>query len=72
MPPGVKIFYISTPKDIEHLSLLDTEPVIGMDTEWKRGLNQFDEPKVSILQLAGHNHAFVIDMLRLHKEPLLD
>lgn len=46
--------------------------IAGIDCEWRTSLVKFQKTKVSLFQIAFEDGVFLIDMIRLNKEPLLD
>ena len=79
MPAHLNVYFISDPKDIIYLKSLVGAPIVGVDCEWRTdmvnrqyGNNRKDSGGVAIMQLSSHFDAFVIDMIALCKNPVLD
>ncbi|OMJ73917.1 hypothetical protein SteCoe_27299 [Stentor coeruleus] len=68
--PRNSIFFIDT---CEQLSMIDfNRNIAGIDCEWRPCLFKFQKTKVSLFQIAFEDGVFLIDMIKLNKEPLLD
>lgn len=54
------------------LEALYTEPLIGVDSEWRPELTQYHRTKPSLLQISGEYNAFLIDLVALQRSKALD
>ena len=71
--PHVKFETIACEADIDKLSVLVGKKIIGVDSEWRPQVNQFQaESGPAILQLASHDETFIIDLLSLASAEKLD
>lgn len=72
LPENIKVTWISSKDQIPQLSILKKEPYIGVDSEWRCVLTNFNKTKVSLLQIGGEKEIFLIDMVALESSLELD
>lgn len=51
---------------------LKDEEYLGIDSEWKLPLNKEDRTRLPLIQISGLNDAFLIDMLALQDNEILN
>ena len=70
----IKVHFIGHESDVPLLRGLKDATMIGIDTEWRPILRQFSgrDERIAILQLSSDRQAFVIDMIELNQNHLLD
>ena len=73
IPDSVEVMFIDTEDKIKNLEKLVGQDIIGVDSEWRTKINQgHDVSGTTILQLAGENQAFIIDLPALVNSKPLD
>mmetsp|Transcript_22294 Transcript_22294/g.34490 ORF Transcript_22294/g.34490 Transcript_22294/m.34490 type:complete len:170 (+) Transcript_22294:1036-1545(+) len=72
LPAEVKVHTIATEKEVPLLRLLLNEPLVGVDSEWRPQLSQYNKTKPSLLQISGANDVFLVDLVSLQKSKVLD
>ena len=54
LPSHFKLHLLDQQEHLQHLSLLETAYVVGLDAEWQP--NSGGQPKAALIQLAIHTH----------------
>ena len=73
IPHEAKIEFISKDKQLKLLESLIDQKYIGVDAEWRPQMHRWQEAKgPALLQVAGENEAFIIDVIGLAKNKKLD
>lgn len=72
LPDHVKVEWIGTEEDVPKLKELLSEPLIGIDSEWRPELSQYHRTRPSLLQISGKKIAFLIDLISLQRSESLD
>ena len=73
MPLEAQIEFISKDKQLKALETLIDQKYVGVDAEWRPQMHRWQEAKgPALLQVAGQNEAFIIDVIGLSKNKKLD
>jgi len=72
LPEDLVLHFISTEEDVELLKKLNGKPMIGMDSEWRPTMTKFDNMRPALLQLADETDGYLIDLVALASNPVLD
>ncbi len=72
MENSVNLHFIETESQVELLGRLKGVPMIGMDSEWRPTVKPFAEQKLAIFQLSSATDAYVIDLIALKDNMVLD
>ena len=65
LPDTVKVDWIGEEDDVPKLKELLSEPLIGMDSEWRPELSQYHRTRPSLFQISGRKTVFLIDLISL-------
>jgi len=72
MKQSIQVHFIGSEADVAKLNELRGAPLIGMDSEWRPTVKPFADQRLAILQLSSELHAFVIDLIALKDNVVLD
>ena len=72
MSASLNLHFIGSEADVPLLDRLQGVPMIGMDSEWRPTLNPFTEQRLAIFQLSGETDAYIIDLIALANNQVLD
>ena len=73
LPEHVKIHFVAYERDISFMvQELKDSPLIGIDSEWKPQLCKWDRLRPALLQISNLNTAFLVDLVSLANNPMLD
>ena len=73
LPSNIDVKFVGSEKDVAMLKDLVGSSMIGIDTEWRPTLTQFEEViRPGLIQLSNENTAYLIDIVNLNKNPALD
>jgi hypothetical protein len=72
LPDTVKVEWVGTESDVAKLEALLSEPLIGVDSEWRAELTQYHRTRPSLFQISGERSCFLIDLMALQQCKPLD
>ena len=72
LPAHVEVKFIGNEREAQHLRKLIGKPIVGMDSEWRPTMTKFDSMRPALLQLSDENTAYLVDLVALAANPLLD
>ena len=72
LPSHVQVKFIGNQADCQQLRSLIGKPIIGMDSEWRPTMTKFDNMRPALLQLSDENTAYLIDLVALAANHVLD
>jgi len=72
MTPGINLHFIDSEDKVALLDRLIGVPMIGMDSEWRPTVKPFAEQRLAIFQLSSETDAYIIDLISLANNPILD
>lgn len=72
IPDDANLHFIGSEADIPLLDRLIGVPLIGMDSEWRPTVRPFVEQRLAIFQLSSETDSYVIDLVNLVNNQVLD
>ena len=72
MPKKIKVHFIGKEEDIGMLNELVGSSMIGMDSEWRPPISPYDKQRPGLLQLSNDKTTYLIDLVALSNNKLLD
>jgi hypothetical protein len=73
MPKHVKVNFVATEEDALNMAMrLVNSDFIGVDSEWRPAIAKQDKSKPALLQLSNRKEAFLVDLVSLLDNPVLD
>lgn len=72
LPNHCQVRFISSVHDVQLLKSLIGKEMVGMDSEWRPTMTKFDNMRPALLQLSDENNAYLIDLVSLASNPVLD
>ena len=68
----MSVKFIGTERECQQLRKLIGKPIVGMDSEWRPTMTKFDSMRPALLQLSDETTAYLVDLVALAANPLLD
>ena len=73
LPAEVKVTFVDTEETcLEMREVLLASDFIGMDAEWRPAISRRDKERPALFQIANRHAAFLIDLIALADNPVLD
>ena len=72
MADTVTVHFIGSEADVPLLDKLAGASMIGMDSEWRPNVKPFTEQRLAIFQISSKTDAYVIDLITMANNPVLD
>lgn len=72
MNTNINLHFIGSEADIPLLDRLQGVPMIGMDSEWRPNVKPFADQRLAIFQLSSETDAYIIDLIALMNNRVLD
>jgi len=70
--PSINVHFVDTEDKVSLLDRLVGAPMIGMDSEWRPSIKPFTEQRLAIFQVSSETDAFIIDLIALANNHILD
>lgn len=65
--------FVAMDKEVSEMEVLVGQDYIGVDSEWRPKLTRWHKTHgIAILQIAGENEVFIVDMIALRQSKALD